>query len=57
MFSTDDVIYLVRKVGITLVQQTILAPMSGAVCNEAAKFARNITGQTACADGLVPWPE
>ena len=57
MFSADDVIYLMRRVRIILMQEAILTLMPSSVCNKATEFVRNITTQVVCTDALVLWPE
>jgi hypothetical protein len=34
MFSADDVVYVMRGVGIVLMEQAILASVIGALCDE-----------------------
>lgn len=55
MFSADDVIELMRRIGVILMQQTILTAMSRALRHQMAKRLVDITGQKRDAGELALW--
>jgi hypothetical protein len=56
MFAADDVIYLMRRVGIVFVKETILTAMTGALSNESSQRVAYVIAQAACVDALAPSP-
>lgn len=54
VFPADDVVDLMRRIGIFRVQQAVLASVAGTFGNQLPKLVRNVTCQDACA--VVPWP-
>lgn len=56
VLPANDVVYLVRRIGIIFVQKTVLTSVPSAFRNKTAKFIRNISCQAACVGGPAPWP-
>lgn len=54
--AADDVVDLMGRIGIVLVQQAILASIAGALGDELPQLVRNVTRQGACAGVPAPWP-
>lgn len=55
MLSSNDVVYLVRRVGIIFVQKTVFTSTASAFRNKTAKFVRNISCQAAYVGEPAPW--
>jgi len=56
MFAADDVIDLMRRVGIVFVKQAILAPMPCTLRNESPLRFAYLIRQAPCADAPAPSP-
>jgi hypothetical protein len=57
VLPTNDMVNLVRRVGIIFVQKTVFTSVPGAFRDKTAKFVRNISYQAASVGGPAPWPE
>ena len=56
VLPADDVVYLVGKVSVVLMQQAVLAAVSGAFRDELTQLASSITRQVESAAWRGPWP-
>lgn len=54
VFAADDVINLMRRIGIVFVQQAVLASVAGTLGDQLPQLVRNVTWQGACAGVPVP---
>lgn len=54
MFSADDVVYLMRRVGVVLTEKTILTPLGGALRDQSPQRLTDVTSQAVYTSAPAP---